>query len=316
MPLVSFLLTRSGPSKGISAEILPALYKIGAIVRDVSANPDAVQVLDAFGLDSLHDEAFLIDLFGAALHNSGSESTQTESTYRMYHEKIFAPWRQMIFSFEPFTSLVIPEELKTENDPRLLSLELTDRADLTVQSVIDVLKSTVNLYEALSRLGGHTADDMSFTIVKIESGTGLTISFKGVADVVKEVKNLITEMWSKHRHKRADEIINHNRAVSSSIQVLTEIEDRVKKHSLPPEDGERLKRAIISNTLTLFRDGALLVDIPHIEVVDNEKLLNGFRSPQLLIGSPVSSGPKSDDENTNSPTENPGRKRAKRKLNS
>jgi len=74
------------------------------------------------------------------------------------------------------------------------------------------LKATIGLYDTMTALKS-AADGLAepplstLAIVKIESGTGLTISFKGVADTVKEVKDLIIEMWSKHPHKRADEII-------------------------------------------------------------------------------------------------------------
>ena len=105
-----------------------------------------------------------------------------------------------------------------------------------------------------------------------------------MADTVKELKHLVIEIWTKHRHKRTDEIININSAVHSSIEVLAKIDGRVKKKEMDPESALRLKRAILNSTLNLFKEGALPADIPYIEIVDNRELLNAFTSPRLISG--------------------------------
>jgi hypothetical protein len=160
-------------------------------------------------------------------------------------------------------------------------------------------RGAVSLYDAVATAYDHHDAD-PLTVVKIESGSGFTVSLKGAADIVREVKNLIVEIWSKHRHRRADEIISHNRAVALSIEVLEHIETRMKKKSLQPEDGERLKGAVVTNTLSLFKNGALVTEIPHIESVDNRQLLVEFNSPKLL--SAPASGSNSEELEHNGPT--------------
>src|SRR5579875_1290079 len=263
--------------EGNEARMMLALHQLGAIIQDVRENPDAVQVLDAFGLSALHDNEFLVDAFRKAI----SKEKAVPATYQDYYKKIITPWRHMVSCVGPLSSLTLPIELQSADDPSLLNVDVSNRAQLTPELIIDVLKATAGLYGAISRI--HSGDaSAGLAVIKIESGTKLTISFKGVADIVREVKDLVVEMWNKHRHKRPEEIINHNRAIASSIQVLTEIEDRVKKHTLQPEDGERLKRLIVHNTLTLFKDGALISDIPPIEIVRNVALLNDFSAPKQL----------------------------------
>jgi hypothetical protein len=122
-------------------------------------------------------------------------------------------------------------------------------------------------------------------IIKLESGTGLRIDLKGLGEPIKEIKNLILEMWSKHRHKRVDEIVDHNRALASSIHLLEEIGRKVKKGNLTDEDGNRFKRAVVASALGLFKNGALIEEIPPVESIDNVKLLDGF-GPKLLAAPP------------------------------
>jgi hypothetical protein len=262
------------------APLLIALHALGAIIEEVNNNLDAIRVLDAFKLESLHDKLFIIHTFDAALQ--ATEGEPPTDVLRAYYAKISSPWHSMVSCALPLTSLTIPEDLQ-ENSAGLLSIEVSDRPDLDVTVLHDVLKATIALYDAVGKAYSHEAT--ALRVIKIESGSGFTVSVKGVADTVKEVKNLIVELWNKHRHKRADEIINHNRAVASSVEVLEHIETRIKNKSLQPEDGERFKRAIVNNTLTLFKNGALLTDIPHIEVVNNRQLLDGFNSQRLLSAS-------------------------------
>jgi hypothetical protein len=72
--------------------------------------------------------------------------------------------------------------------------------------------------------------------------------------------------------------------------LLEEIDRQVKNRSLTGEDGNRFKRAVVTNTLGLFKDGALIQDIPLTEQVDNEKLLNSF-GPKLLAAPERPDGP-------------------------
>jgi hypothetical protein len=270
------------PNDPSRAELFRALHKAGAILTQVNANGDAVQVLDAFRLMNLRDAEYVVQIFGKALGSAPSAGPRPE--YHDYLRSVVHPWNHMVSCLEPLGDLTLPAELRSLNqgdEAAIFSVELTDRPELTVQPVLDVLEAITKLYQALGEIQAQK-DIPPLTIVKIESGTGLTISFKGVADVVKETRKFVIEMWTKHRHKRVEEVINHNRAVASTIDVITRIEHRVKKHLLQPEEGERLKRAVVSNTLTLFRQGALLSDIPRMEVIDNNNLLDGFSSPKLL----------------------------------
>jgi hypothetical protein len=268
------------PRNEPSAELLEGLHRAGAVLQTVKANPDAVSVLEAFGLAALLDEKFLINATMVATR--GDEQT-ADKFYREYYSRVLELWNRTLFLAKSLTTLVIPEDLRSDKTGQLLSVELTERAELSPQTVMEVLKATTSLYDAIAAATLRKKEGTPpLTIVKIESGTGLTINFKGVGEVVKETKNLIIEMWHKHRHKRVEEIINHNRAVASSIDVIAKIDSQVKKHAVPHEEGERLKRVIVSSTLKLFNDGALIIDVPIMEVVDNGKLLSDFNSPRLI----------------------------------
>jgi hypothetical protein len=257
-----------------------AIQSSGLLLAQVRNNPDALQVLDAFNLKALHEGDFVLNALSGPLASRGTrEGPNRESAQQLF--QLRTAWKEMLGCIVPFTTLTVPAELRSgaETD-HLLNLQIEDRPELSINTLSDVLKATTTIFEAIAKVYGHPEDRLG--IVKIESGSSITLSFKGVADTVKEFKNLVVEIWSKHRHKRADEIINVNLAMESSIDVLTRIDGRVKKGSLDSETALRLKRAILNNTFSLFKDGVLLADIPHIEIVDNHQLLNAFTSPKLI----------------------------------
>jgi len=123
-------------------------------------------------------------------------------------------------------------------------------------------------------------------VIKIESGTSLIINLKGLGSPIKEIKKLIIEVWTERRHKKADDLINHNKAIENSISLVIKIENKKKKKLLTAHDAERLKHGILRNTFALLEEGALIAEIPHTETIDNAKLLESFGTKLLAPPEP------------------------------
>jgi hypothetical protein len=204
----------------------------------------------------------------------------------------------MVSCVKPFRDLTIPADLLGERREEVLAINLSDRENLDLKVLAKVIREIEALYDSVNRVFGRT-DAPPLQIVKIESGSKLRIDLKGLAETVKELKNAVLEIWSKHRHKKADEIIDQHRVVSSGIEVLTKIDRRVKKKELTNEDGARFKHAIVESTLGLFKNGALIDEIPATEVIDNVKLLDGF-AYRLLAA------PREDSEDAQAVVTAPG----------
>ncbi len=271
--------------------MLAALYEHARMSATLKENPAAVEVLDAFGLS----EAFLHEaLILKTLGNYKSERPDEDRpphNIMMVADRFINPWRGMILAVEPFRKLTIPAALaERATREEILTVNIAEREHLDLKTLIKTLSQIEALYDTVERVHGADSQYPPLELVKIESGTDVRIDVKGLGKPIKEIKNLILETWTKHRHKRVDEIVDHNRAVASSSQLLEEIDQKVKKGSLSNEDGNRFKRAVVSNTLGLFKNGALIEEIPKVEVVDNRKLLDSF-GPKLLEAPAEESAP-------------------------
>ncbi len=283
--------TSHTPKSFAGDPMLVALYEHARMSKTLRENPVATEVLHAFGLSMafLHEGLIL-----KTLGDYKSDRPEEDRPHRLRVaaiENFIRPWRQMISVVGPLQKLTIPAALaEGATREEILTVNIAEREHLDLKTLIKTLSQIEALYDTVERVHGADSQFPPLELVKIESGTSVRVDVKGLGKPIKEIKNLILETWTKHRHKRVDEIVDHNRAVASSIQLLEEIDQKAKKGSLSNEDANRFKRAVVSNTLGLFKNGALIEEIPRVEVVDNVKLLDSF-GPKLLEAPAEESAP-------------------------
>lgn len=256
--------------------LLRAFTEMAKVSTAIEQNRDAVEVLSAFGLSKILDIEFLTGLSLASMGFRSESSTEP---------KMFPvdSWRIMISCVEPLEALTIPKELKGEKVPEdILSFEIryVENHKPTIADLSKATELLQQLYTAVARIYGKPTEER-LAIVKVESGSSIRIDCKGVAELVKHLKDFFIEAWNKLRYKRAEEVAINNKAVLSTLAVMDEIDAREKKGSLAPEEAERIRKDMLHATFGLFERCALLSDIPERETVDNTRLLSSF-NPKLL----------------------------------
>lgn len=262
------------------------IHAHGRVVDTLKGNPSAVAVLTAWGL-----EAILLET--SPLLSSVTQLLSVDKTER-YGEGFedFARMHHVINRFladaVPWRRLIVPADLagKEPLGDAFLTINL-ERDVLELGVVRKVLADLESLYQAVNQISGKP-ERSSLQIVKIESGSSLSINLKGIGEPIKQLKQFVLEVWTKHRHKRADEILDRHRVMASGIHLIDQIDKRVQKDVLSTEDGNRLKRVVLKDTLSLFSSGALIEEIPVIEKVNNLALLSSF-GPKLL-SAPLTDG--------------------------
>jgi hypothetical protein len=260
----------------LALSVIEISYMFGDFIEGIQSDTDSVRVLEAFQLgESLLKREFWFGVASSISQPEADRGRPFPESWNAVHAAIFRPYDRMVSCVKPLTTLTIPPDLLSDQHEDVLAVNVSDRPHFDLKVLAKVIGEVETLYDSVNRIFGR-ADAPLLQIVKIESGSSLRIDLKGLAETVKELKNAVLEIWSKHRHKKADEIIDQHRVVSSGIDVLTQIDVRVKKSELTNEDGVRLKRAIVQSTLGLFKTGALIDEIPPTEVVNNVKLLDGF----------------------------------------
>jgi len=142
------------------------------------------------------------------------------------------------------------------------------------------IESLEQLYQAIAAAYQEDTSEI-LRVVKIDSGSNIKIYCKGIDKVVKHLNDFFLEAWHKFRHKRAEELIENNRALISSVAAIQQVDNLLMKGAIDIEKSERLKYEIVNSTIKLFDSRALPGNIPTREQVDNLKMLDVF-SPKLI----------------------------------
>ncbi len=301
----------SGPTDArgdFSPRFLKATHELASASTTIVQNPNAMKVLEAFGLSQLTDRDYLSKI---ALRASG-EGPSTDLTNLV--KEIIIGWKMMVSCRGPLESLTIPDELRSEDvPPDIISLELryAEKRAPNLEDFSKVAQLLQELYITVARIY-RKKDEGALVIIKVDSGSSIRIDCKGLGDVIKHLKDFVIEAWNKFRHKRAEEVIENNRAILSSLAVMDHIAKREKDNSLKPEEAGQLRVRVLNATLGLFKCGALLTDIPPQETVDNTVLLQSFM-PKLIEAPKDQKGRKpSKARKTRKRTSKPTKRKTKR----
>ncbi|UPL48753.1 hypothetical protein [Hymenobacter sublimis] len=257
------------------SSVLEVTHELARLSSIISENKNAVRILKAFELTQLADISFGPKYAQAALTQKAGEPRNP--TFLLSNK-----WRVMITAAKVWKELTIPAELKiTETNDSLISIELQFEEIAPPASVLSkAINAIEELYESI-RSAYQIEGNETLKIIKADSGSDVRIDLKGAGGVIKHLKDFFLEAWHKIRHKRAEEVVENNKALLSSLAVVQQIESLVSSGSITNEEGERLKYRIINSTISLFDSRALPGNIPINENVNNVKMLDRF-SPKLL----------------------------------
>ena len=284
-----FLSTESEEGGSLPISTLFAMvHDSSRFAEVVSRDAASLQILRAFGLGLLADrEELLVWLqgrFAGSQRHGPRDDIETERPHEgLPRTGIIAAWETMISSVDAIEKLTTPEEMQTTELPEtFISFELVSSA--TENTPLSRLaKATVfaeEAYETVCR-AYQTNGARTLAVVKIDSGSNIRIDCKGLGEPVKHLKDLILEAWHKVRHKRAEEVLENNKAIFDSLAVIERINAGERDGALSGVEAEQLRRKIFTSVGGLFECGALIAEIPSQETVENTKLLGDF-SPKLL----------------------------------
>jgi len=274
---------------------LRVTHELTRITDTIIQNPDAVEVLSAFNLTSLANKGFSTNLAIDAV-------TQGAGGIHEIISPLIFPWEIMIGCVAPIERLTIPSELTSEEvseDIITLTIQHREAEAPSLDKTATALESLESAYLSIAKIYGMEEQAGHLHIIKIESGSAVRVDCKGLGLVVKHLKEFFIEAWHKFRHKRSEEVIENNRAALSTVSAVQQIEASVQNGTMSREQGEILKRRMIEETLGLFGSGALIIEIPQHEVLDNTKLLREFGTKLLMAPKNTELSSESESANEN-----------------
>lgn len=265
------------------------IQEVGRISEIISQNAYAVEVLKNFGLGFLLDRddltkrvSWLISPEAERVRLARGEGGEKPEDVK--EDPIFIAWQCMIGCVTPLENLTIPKELHGDKVPEnILTMEIRSpiQRATSVPQFAKAVFLIEEVYESVVRVY-RTKGNGSLTIIKVGSGSVIRIDCKGLGEPIKHLKDLIIEAWYKLRHKKAEKIIENNKAILSSLAIMDEIVARERDKILEREEAEQLRRKIITSVYGLFECGTLIAEIPEQEMVQNAQLLLSSFIPKQL----------------------------------
>lgn len=148
-----------------------------------------------------------------------------------------------------------------EKEQRVLDFELItpddenhERKNIPISVLISTLRNLEKLYSTIATL--HDSPG-SLSIGFIESGTEIKISIVGGAKVVKQINQLIVQIWRLFRHREFDDF---DRKVDSSlkgIDFIVDIRKKIKSGELTEDEVNKVIQAVWGSSSEIIKAGCL-----------------------------------------------------------
>lgn len=282
--LISLIEPRPDMKERDFKAVLGVMTRFSKALTSFEQNPDAIKVLDAFGLGAL---LHLESLNKLMIDTLATDHRMFSATYSIY-----SAWNVMRSCVEPIAALTTPAELRAEEPGDILSLQLrmVEDRQLAIQELGKVIAHIQTLYDTFAHVYAGKHEVGRLTLVKIESGSAVEVNMKGAEGIVKELRIFFMEAWKILRYRGLHKIMAQNEAFLSTLDVLQKIDHL----QIDDEQKKRFTRAIVENAVKLIGQGVLPAEVQDEEMVNNVQLLQDF-SPKLLTG------PNEDAESATEP---------------
>jgi len=273
---------REGKTEELIQSVFTAAHEISRVQSKLAADPVISEILQAFDLSEMLNERWPTMLSQGVLHLLGATREPGSMPLdAILHETRFK-WRTLMSPTNALKSLLIPKVVQAEKPfDEILTIEIRSESDETSASenIAAMLVNLREIYESVAK--AMRAEHVPLTMIYATSGTSFRFDFKGLASVIKEVKNLIVELWRRFRFQRAEEQQANNKAVVENLKILEIIAAQEREKTLTAEESAGLREVILRKTQSFFDTGAVPREIPRTEVIENQVLLEA-RQPKLL----------------------------------
>lgn len=272
---------REEPRKLISV-LVSASHELASLQERFATHIYAPEILRVFGLDELLNKEFPIQIAEAILGKPESP-VGPGGDIRDLLAPIWSKWRIFTSCIEPVEELTIPRDVLNEKDfDDVLTVELRYERDThpKLETVSESLSNLSTLYAAISTILGMR-EYSPLVMIFADSGSAVRFDIKGLGEPIKQLKLLIVDLWNKYRHRKAEDYQNNSKALLDGLEVIRQINSLQQKGVFNNEDAERYTRQIIEPALALFEAGALPREIPRVEIVSNQVLLEGIQRKLL-----------------------------------
>lgn len=304
----SFNIRATGEKSSDYGPIIRATTDAAVIISRLVDHPFAPDVLSAFNLTRLIDPNFPSQLLEEII------SPKEPVPFPVMLREVWDNWYVFENSITAIEKILIPREVKEEKDfDEVLTVELRYDHDHSpkVETVAEVLKELNQLYATIARAYGNS-DFPPLRIIYADSGTSIRFDLSGLGEIIKESKELLVELWNRFRHRKAEDYETNVYAFMGGLKARATIESQRQQGVISDEDAARYTRLIMESGIALFKAGALPREVPKVEEIQNQKILEEVQQRLLPPAPSHEEGKQNQKQGKKSAKKNRARKSAQK----
>lgn len=271
------------PEREMALDLLNAAHEVSRVRAVLIAHPLAVQVLEAFGLSDLVDEDWPVTLSSVV----GVRDREIDAIQHLHTtlSGIMRNWSTMTSCVRPVQNLTTPPEVVNEEDfDEILTIDIRSEDEISVDSLSKVFTYAHELYEGIAKLMG-IEEANQLRVIYVASGSSKRFDLRGAGELIKQAKKCLIELWHEIRYRRIEDARRNNIVVLDNLAILEKIEDKRRKKSLSDDEAKLIRTQVLKAMMGFMDEGALIREIPPVETVENQQLLEE-RQQKLLSGPP------------------------------
>ncbi|MBI5868094.1 MAG: hypothetical protein HZB43_07400 [candidate division Zixibacteria bacterium] len=272
---------KSGETKSSSAVIpsglrYSSLYSVACATVRQSAS--YTQILHAFGfadlLDPLMAERIVATVItegrGSIALHSGN---QTHRTFDVFVKLL-----------DPLASLTAPPEITAlKVPPEVVTIEIEHQAgrSLPAELATSAISDFIAMYDALVQIR-KSESFPKLSLINLDGGSLFRFDLKGGAEIIREVKVLLIDVWHAIRNAQPDAVVVGNKIAVDTLKTISTIR---QMKNLSAEETEGVCRLLHDRAIGFLTKGARIAEIVDVETINNQQLLTGFQ--QRLLPAPA-----------------------------
>lgn len=164
------------------------------------------------------------------------------------------------------------------------------------QRVTSAIDSVVILYEVMADILNASRTDLA--LVSCDSGSNKIFDFKGLAQVVEKITELIVTVWNKVVYHREEKQQKKAELIAHSLPIIEQLTEMERENKISPEHAELYRRRIVDGVCKFLDAGAL---IPQIEAQSRQEPAKLMRPKETLLIAGPGRDTNSVKEEGNSP---------------
>lgn len=271
--VLDFVYANTGPEKIEPAAVMEAYQKY--IKYYDKFGETEKKILDVFGMNGFESTSVWARIISGKMNDNIDLIRPFVRGGRYIEDyliKIVELLKQdnLEYSHNKFDSTTVNTNIESKEIITVILPEASNTASHP-ERLIKILQSIDQFYKSMAIILENDQYDLS--VVAIDSGSDKSFDFLGAAKVVSAVKELIIELWDRvvfYKEKKLHERIE---LISQSLPIIEKIKAMEESGALGKEQGELLRRDILSGTKNFLNAGAILPEFSYHANYEPRKLM-------------------------------------------